>query len=212
MVDYIRDEEEQAELLKSWWQQNGTAAIVTVVLAVSGLLGWREWQSHQADTTAQASALYQDMLSAFSAQPVNETVVAQTAAQLQEEHSGSVYADYAQLAQAALAVRSGDFDTAVAHLKPVAEDAASDELGYTAQLRLARVYLEQANYEAASSLLIASYPAAFQGMALTLRADLAKAQGNTEEAIALYAQAIEELADGGERERVQMKLDDLKTR
>ena len=34
MVDYIRDEEEQVERIKAWWQENGTAAVITVVLAV----------------------------------------------------------------------------------------------------------------------------------------------------------------------------------
>ena len=33
MADYIRDEEEQAERLKEWWQKNGTATIVVIVLA-----------------------------------------------------------------------------------------------------------------------------------------------------------------------------------
>ena len=31
MVDYIRDEEEQVERIKAWWQENGTAAVITVV-------------------------------------------------------------------------------------------------------------------------------------------------------------------------------------
>ncbi|HBC19536.1 MAG TPA: hypothetical protein DC022_12505, partial [Alcanivorax sp.] len=44
MVDYIRDEEEQVERIKAWWQENGTAAVITVVLAVAALIGWRQWQ------------------------------------------------------------------------------------------------------------------------------------------------------------------------
>ena len=42
MADYIRDEEEQAERLKEWWQKNGTATIVVIVLAIGSMIGWRQ--------------------------------------------------------------------------------------------------------------------------------------------------------------------------
>ena len=48
-------------------------------------------------------------------------------------------------------------------------------------------------------------------MALELRGDLAKAQGEAEQARDLYTQALDVLQDGGEKDRVQMKLDDLKS-
>ena len=62
MADYMRDEDEQAELLKEWWQKNGTAAIITVVLAVAALIGWREWQGHQGEQSSEASKQYQVMV------------------------------------------------------------------------------------------------------------------------------------------------------
>ena len=52
MADYIRDEEEQAERLKEWWQKNGTATIVVIVLAIGSMIGWLQWQEH---SSGQAS-------------------------------------------------------------------------------------------------------------------------------------------------------------
>lgn len=211
MVDYIRDEEEQVERIKAWWQENGTAAVITVVLAVAALIGWRQWQGHQGEQAGQASAQYQVMVEALSANPMDAAAVNDKADLLIEEYSGSAYADYARLAKARLAVQAADYDKAAGFLQPVADDGATDELSYTASLRLARVFLQQQAWDKADSQLSKRFPSAFNGMALELRGDLAKARGEAEEARDLYTQALDVLQDGGEKDRVQMKLDDLKS-
>ena len=127
MVDYIRDEEEQVERIKNWWQENGTAAIITVVLAVAALIGWREWQGYQGEQAGEASAEYQAMAQALSADPMDTALVNEKADVLIEDFSGSAYADYARLAKASLAVREADYDKAVTFLQPVADDGATDE-------------------------------------------------------------------------------------
>lgn len=210
MVDYIRDEEEQAELLKNWWQQNGTAAIITIVLAVAALIGWREWQDHQGQQAATASAQYQRMVEALSAQPADGDKVSVEANALIEAFPGSAYADYARLALASQAVQAADYQQAADFLAAVASDGDSDELRYTASLRLARVYLQQQAWDQAEAQLSKSFPVAFNGMALELRGDLAKGQGDAAKARELYGQALDVLEDSGEKDRVQMKLGDLK--
>ncbi|WP_300380388.1 tetratricopeptide repeat protein [uncultured Alcanivorax sp.] len=211
MVDYIRDEEEQVERIKAWWQENGTAAVITVVLAVAALIGWRQWQGHQGEQAAEASTEYQVMLEALSANPMDKAVINDKADLLIEDFGSSAYADYARLAKASLAVQDGDYDSAVSLLQPVADDGATDALSYTASLRLARVFLQQQAWDKADAQLSGRFPDAFNGMALELRGDLAKAQGEAEQARDLYAQALDVLQDGGEKDRVQMKLDDLKS-
>ena len=111
MVDYIRDEEEQVERIKAWWQENGTAAVITVVLAVAALIGWRQWQGHQGEQAAEASTEYQVMLEALSANPMDKAVINDKADLLIEDFGSSAYADYARLAKASLAVQDGDYDT-----------------------------------------------------------------------------------------------------
>ena len=194
MVDYIRDEEEQVERIKAWWQENGTAAVITVVLAVAALIGWRQWQGHQGEQASEASAHYQVMVEALSANPMDAAVINDKADLLMEDFSSSAYADYARLAKANLAVQDADYDKAVSFLQ-----------------RLARVFLQQQAWDKADDLLGKSFPSAFNGMALELRGDVAKAQGEAEQARDLYTQALDVLQDGGEKDRVQMKLDDLKS-
>lgn len=211
MVDYIRDEEEQAELLKSWWKENGTAAIITIVLAVAALIGWREWQGYQGEQSADASAQYQSMLDALTTGEFDGDDVTARADALIDAFPGTAYADHARLAKASIAVDAADYDKAAALLQDVANDGATDELVYTASLRLARVYLQQQAWDKADEVLSGTYPKAFNGMALELRGDVAKGQGDLAAAQTHYAEALAVLQDGGEKDRVQMKLDDLKT-
>jgi len=211
VVDYIRDEEEQAELLKSWWKENGTAAIITIVLAVAALIGWREWQGYQAEQSADASTQYQSMLETLANTEANAEDVSAKADALIDAYPGSAYADHARLAKASVAVEAADYDQAAALLEDVANDGATDELTYTASLRLARIYLQQQAWDKAESVLGATFPKAFNGMALELRGDVAKGQGDLAAAQGHYAEALEVLQDGGEKDRVQMKLDDLNT-
>ncbi|EKF75674.1 hypothetical protein A11A3_02357 [Alcanivorax hongdengensis A-11-3] len=213
MVDYIRDEEEQVELIKEWWQKNGTATIITVVLAVAALIGWRQWQQHDAGQSAAASAEYQQMVESLQALSPGQDAgpVADRAATLIEDYPSSSYADYARLVQARLAVDKGDFKAAVEPLTRVADKGATDALQYTAQLRLVRVLLQQQAYDEAEKRLQGSFPSAFNGMALELKGDLAKARDNAQGARDAYAEALDALQDGAEKDRVQMKLDDLKS-
>ncbi len=211
MADYMRDEDEQAELLKEWWQKNGTAAIITVVLAVAALIGWREWQGHQGEQSSEASKQYQVMVEALTAQQVDEAAVNKQAEALKDDFPGSAYAGYASLAQARLAVQAGEYDKAASLLQDVADNGATDALTYTARLRLVRVLLQQQAYDKAAAELDHSFPAAFNGMALELRGDLAKARDDQQAATEAYTQSLETLQDNGEKDRVQMKLDDLKS-
>ena len=211
MVDYIRDEEEQAELLKSWWKENGTAAIITIVLAVAALIGWREWQDYQGEQSVDASSQYQSMMEALTSAETEVDDVTAKADALIEAYPGSAYADHARLAKAGLAVDAAEYDEAAALLEEVANDGATDELTYTASLRLARIYLQQQAWDKAVAVLNGEFPKAFNGMALELRGDAAKGQGELAAAQAYYAEALEVLQDGSERDRVQMKFDDLNT-
>ncbi|MDX1804059.1 MAG: tetratricopeptide repeat protein [Alcanivorax sp.] len=212
MVDYIRDEEEQAELLKEWWQKNGTAVLITVVLAVAALIGWRQWQQHHDAELSSASSQYQVLMTDLSKLKAGQSAdkVAADAAALIKDYPSSTYADYARMLQARLAVEKADYDAAIAALTPVADKGATDELQYTAQLRLVRVLIQQQAYDKAQKRLQMDFPKAFSGMALELKGDLAKARNQLDAARNAYAEALDALQDGAEKDRVQMKLDDLK--
>ena len=55
---YTIEEEQELNQLKEWWKDNGKTIIAAFILGVGGMLGWRYWQSYQANQIMQASAEY----------------------------------------------------------------------------------------------------------------------------------------------------------
>ena len=212
MVDYVRSDEEQVERIKEWWDKNGTTLIVTVVLIVGGLIGWRQWQGHQSGQAEQASMQYQRVINALE-QEASASRVEGLAENLLTDHPRSVYADYARLMLARLAVDADDFDAAAEHLAHVAANAKAAELVNTARIRLARVHLQRGDVSAARGVLDGRFPSAFQPTVLELRGDLARQDGDAHGARSAYRDAISAISDNspGQRERIQMKLDDLES-
>ena len=215
MTDY--SEEEQVERLRKWWEENGTAVVLAVVLSVGGLLGWRYWQGQQQQQAEGASVVYEQMMESvqqWQAMPGNATLADQiraSADSLVTEFGNTAYADYARFVLARLAVEQGEYGEASTWLRDAMDSPASDAIGWTARARLARVQLESGELEQAASTLNASWPASWQGQAFELRGDLARKQGDVEAARAAYQSALDALPEDGSgfRELVQMKLDDL---
>lgn len=207
MADYMHSDEENIERIKQWFVENGLMLLVVIVLAVGGTAGWRFWHNHQQAVAADASQVYETMMTALSAGSNDKASAA--ADSLIKDYSGSTYADYAHLLLAKLAVQSNDLKGAATQLKTVAEDPAVDELGYTARVRLARVYIAQGNLDAAEKLVAGTFPKAWQGSALELKGDIAQAQHKESAARDAYTTALDLMQGGADRDRVQMKLDNL---
>jgi len=209
-------DEEQAERIKQWWRDNGVSVVISVVVAIAAVLGWQQWQSYQQQTAASASVVYERMTSALSGVSAGEGQAAErvrsTADTLMNEHDGTIYADFAALTLARLAVQNGDLETAAAELQKVVDSPAEAPLGHVARIRLARVELERGNHDRVAELLKKKLPEPWQGRALELKGDMRLARDDREGARKAYSSALEVLESGDRnRNRVEMKLNDLAT-
>ena len=70
---YTIEEEQELNQLKEWWKDNGKAIIAAFILGVGGMLGWRYWQSYQANQIMQASAEYDAVVSLYHKQRCGST-------------------------------------------------------------------------------------------------------------------------------------------
>lgn len=207
-------DDEQVQVLREWWERNGTSVVVTILLAVVVLLGWRQWQSWSSDKTEAASITYQQMMDAFEqaqSLPDSEAQHAQvreSARALVEDHGDTAYGDFARMMLARLAVEEGDYESAASHLRDVVDSPAGDTVRWTATMRLARVLIQTGDTDGALALL-EGVPEAFRGQALELRGDVLLASGDVEGARSAWQAALEHLDGDAHRELVQMKLDDL---
>ncbi|MFT6681568.1 tetratricopeptide repeat protein [Haliea sp.] len=192
-MEQYRTEEEQVEALRRWWDENGRSTLVAIVLVLAGTFAWQGWQRYDAQRTASASDLYQQMLEAAAlAQEGAATAapVAQLATQLRRDFAGTSYAQFAALHQARVAVIAGDLEAAEADLRWVLGKAdGGSETALVAQLRLARVVAAQGNVEQALALLAPEAMGKYQAAAAMARGDVLAGAGRAEEALAAYREA-----------------------
>jgi len=204
-LDVYETEQEQVEALRKWWQENGKALILGVVVGLGGLFGYRAWQDHRATEAVVAADLHATVLGALER---GQTVmVVADSARLRSDYAATPYAALATLAEARALVDDGDLAAAQVALTWVVEHADQEEVAAVARLRLARLLLDQGDAGAAQAQLDALPTGRFPALVAELRGDLMREQGQAEAARAAYREA---LAAGSEnRAVVQMKLDDL---
>lgn len=204
MSEY-RTDEETVEQLTRWWREHGTLLVVTLVVVIGGVIGWRWWQDRTREQAQAVSALYQEWTEARAAgDDARREALAQ---RLRSEHPGSSYLALLALEDASRALEAGDVAAARAALERVLElgtGAAFDDL---ARLRLARLDLAAGDAEAALKRLATVRAGEEIGPVEELRGDALRALGRLAEARAAYARALE--AGTATRGIVEMKLDEV---
>lgn len=199
-------EEEQVEALKRWWKENGTSTIAGLVVGIALILGWNYWQSHKKEQAAQASALYDQLLTATDAG--NKESAEKLAERTKEQFGTTKYALYSGLVQAKLKVQQGDLATAKQILEELAAKS-DDELSHIARIRLVRLMLATGEHEQGLEVINKVDPASSSGFSVTydeLLGDLYVALDRRAEARTAYQNA---LRNGSQSPLLQLKIDDL---
>ncbi|MFT7492012.1 MAG: putative negative regulator of RcsB-dependent stress response [Pseudohongiellaceae bacterium] len=215
MADHLSDQE-QLQVIKNWWTQNGRYLLICIAVSVSAYLSWQWWTASQQQHAEQASAIYSELVASVvtsSVEPLSSdelTTATFLVEQLKNDFSDTAYAVNAALLQAKLDVDQGDLERAVDALN-FAIDNGNSDIQVVATHRLARVYLAQKNMNEA--LVLASYDKndAFASKYADLRGDIYSAKGDIAAAVAAYRQALSDMEDGDgiQRNLIEIKLADL---
>lgn len=209
MASYDLEEQEQLAALKAWWKDNGNLVVTTVSMVLILLAAWQAWNYYQRSQATQASALYEAVQKAASANDLK--LVRESSGAVLEQFPRTTYAAMAALVSAKAHFQGGDLKTAHAQLAWVIENARDEALQDIARLRLASVMLDEKTYDDALKLLDAKHGAAFDAQFLTARGDVLVAQGKKEDAGKVYQAAMEKVdaKDGAQRGWIQLRLDAL---
>lgn len=207
----MQTEEEQIAQIKDWWQRNGKPLLTGGVLALALVFAWQGWNNYQATQAEAASTLYQQLLeTALSPNgQVDAAKVAELAARLKSEFSGTHYAQYGSLFVAKVAVEAGKLDDAAAELQAVLDKPVDANLGELARQRLARVLGAQGKAADGLKLLEGDGDQVYLASREELKGDLLVQLGKADEARAAYEKAKAALAEDAAVGGLQMKLDDL---
>lgn len=189
MADHLEDDE-QVEALKRWWDENGKSTLGAVFLAVAGTVGWQQyqgWSVQQAELASDAwNAIEIELQRGEERSLEGIGLLADT---LKNDFSGTIYARFAAMQLAALAIGEGNLEAAEAELRwALTHEDVNSELGQLIQLRLARVLADGGDEEAALAILNtngSAYPAAYA----TARGDIHLAAGRPQQALDAYIEA-----------------------
>ncbi len=201
-MESYRTEEEQVEMLRRWWQENGRSTIAAIILALGVGFGWQAWKQYQQQGRESASAAYQQVLQAMGAPGLTaaqESEAVRLAEQLKTDFPASTYARFAALQLARAAVVRGDLAQAQTQLRWVlgAAPADSDE-ALVARMRLARVLAAAGDSAQALEVLDAGEPGSYAAAYAMARGDILLAGGQRDAAREAYEAAVLLANEGGQ--------------
>lgn len=186
MSDYLTDEE-QAERLKRWWEQNGTSLIIGVVLAVAAVLGWRWYQGYAQDQADAAS----DVFGSYVAGRNGAESTSDQLAMIDTEFEGSGYHVFTLLYRADDEIEVEDWEEALALLERAAQLADNDNLKDIARYRIAKVLYQLDRLDECETELAAIRSAGLEAHVAALSGDVFVARGDLERARIAYRSGID---------------------
>lgn len=204
-MEIYENENDQVSALKRFFAENGKALVVGVVLGIGGLLGWRYWTGHQADTVRAASQSYERAVSTLSAdKPESLTAAQQFAAE-----NKNTYGAFASLELAQRFVDKNELDKAVTQLTQGLAAAKDANLQAVINLRLARVQLQLKQADAALKSLESIKGEAWAAIVADLRGEILLSKGDKQGARAAWEAGVKSDASPALSEMMRMKMNNL---
>lgn len=150
MSELITDND-RVELLKQWWDKNGTALIVGIIIGLALILGWQYWQKQQLKQHVAASQAYQQLLS-MSVHEHPEDFI-QQAQMIVSRYPRTPYASLSSLLLAHAQVDQNNYTAAYQSNIWVVSHAKDKALKQIARVRAARLLLALGQPDEALNLL-----------------------------------------------------------
>ncbi len=180
-------DQEQMEVIKKWFRENGKWLLVAILIGLGIGFGWHTWQEQKLQRNEQASSLYEQLLSA------NEQNNPQTIQQMSEEivkrYPKTEYAAMANLIAAKASVYQNNFSAALTNLQWVLNHSSSAALRQIARLRIARLQLSQNKPDEAQKTIDVVNDPTFQPAIDEVQGDIYSAKNDSVKARQSYQSA-----------------------
>lgn len=202
-MDLHNTEDQQVEMLKHYWQRYGKTIITSLVLSIAIITGWKYYQQQ---TKLQQESIADAYEQVIAVQHEPEQFFA-ALTQFETEHTHKGYQSLLYLMSAKIYIKQNNFALAEQMLRRVVD---RNLVGLTeiASLRLARVQIQQKQYDVALKTLNTITSDAFRANKQELIGDIYLMQGLKGEARKAYKLAQD--ASSSPREDIlTMKLNDL---
>jgi predicted negative regulator of RcsB-dependent stress response len=204
---YSRDEEEQLEELKKWWQKYRNPVIYGLLAGVLTIVGVRAWMAHQGNVAVSASNEYEQLQVELT--QGNVEAVAKRGAYIIDSYPRTPYAALAAFALARAHVEQGDLPAARGRLEWVMDHAKQPEFAHIARLRLGKLLLAMGEGAQALALLEPVKADAYGAEYEELKGDIYAETGQPDKARQAYRLALDKLGPGSDSRVLRIKLNSL---
>jgi len=199
---FSASQEEQQEILLSFWQRFKYLIILVLLAVVAWIIGRDYFIASSQEKDLETASLYQAYL---------ETDDQESGLKLLNSYEDTAYADFVRLNEAKRSFQSGESNKAIELLRAVIENNTSlnefNPLEAAARTRLAKIYLENEDYTSVLSLYQNTNE--LTSTMLEQRADAENALGQFSNARASYMLALQNSTNQASRALINMKISDL---
>tara|TARA_Y100000768_G_scaffold379550_1_gene355446 strand:- start:467 stop:1096 length:630 start_codon:yes stop_codon:yes gene_type:complete len=199
---FSASQEEQQEILLSFWQRFKYLIILALLAVVAWIVGRDYFIVSSQEKDLQTASLYQAYL---------ETDDQESGLKLLNSYEDTAYADFVRLNEAKISFQNGESNKAIEFLQAVIENNTSlnefNPLEAAARTRLAKIYLENEDYTSVLSLYQNTNE--LTSTMLEQRADAENALGQFSNARASYMLALQSSTNQSSRALINMKISDL---
>mgnify|MGYP001158057893 FL=1 len=199
---FSASQEEQQEILLSFWQRFKYLIIFAFVAIVLSIVGSDYITSSSQEEDFETASLYQSYLETDD-QDVGKRII--------DTYSDSVYADFVRLNEAKRNFQNNDSSKAIELLKTVINNNANAEefnpLQAAAKTRLAKIYLDNQDFNEVLSLFESTDQ--LTSTMLEQKADAENALGQFNKARASYMLALQNSTNQSSMALINMKISDL---
>ena len=199
---FSASQEEQQEILLSFWQRFKYLIILALLAVVAWIVGRDYFIASSQEKDLETASLYQAYLEADDQE---------SGLKLLNSYEDTAYADFVRLNEAKKSFQSGESNKAIELLQAVIENNTSlnefNPLEAAARTRLAKIYLENEDYTSVLSLYKNTNE--LTSPMLEQRADAENALGQFSNARASYMLALQSSTNQASRALINMKISDL---
>ncbi|MFH8132879.1 YfgM family protein [Pantoea osteomyelitidis] len=204
-MEVYSNENEQVDVLRRFFANNGKALAVGLVIGIAALGGWRYWASHQANSAKEVSARYQQLTGAMQA---DKPQTLEAVAQFTSENSNT-YGALAALDLAKQYVDGNQLDKAAVQLQSGLKDTKDANLQAVLNLRLARIQLQQNQADAALKTLDAVKGEGWTAIVADIRGEALLSKGDKQGARDAWSKGVASDASPALKQMMQMKMNNL---
>jgi len=199
---FSASQEEQQEILLSFWQRFKYLIILALLAVVAWIVGRDYFIASSQEKDLETASLYQAYLEADDQE---------SGLKLLNSYEDTAYADFVRLNEAKRSFQNGESNKAIEFLQAVIENNTSlnefNPLEAAARTRLAKIYLENEDYTSVLSLYQNTNE--LTSTMLEQRADAENALGQFSNARASYMLALQSSTNQASRALINMKISDL---